>query len=81
MDLPTLDRFKVEKQKGGLKSPFNVAVDEVMNTIKDQPWSYPRWCKYLKGIPPSEIHSILSTARRSKNVGKSFNWYVKQYKK
>ena len=80
MQLPSIDNYKVVKQKGGVRCEFHVAVEEVQKTITDQKWAFPRWCRHLKGIPPSEIHSMLSTARGSRNVGATFNWLIKEYK-
>lgn len=74
-----IDRFKVVKQRE--RTPRQLAIDNVMETIKDQPWSFPRWSRHLKGIPPFEINSMLASAKGSKNVGKRFNWLVSEYKK
>jgi len=73
-------RFKVVKQKGGVNSPFNDAVDRVMKAIPDQKWSFGRWCGYLRNIPVFEIQSMIASAEKSDNVGRKFNWLVKDYK-
>lgn len=75
------ERFLIQKNKGGVNSPFNDAVARVKETITDMNWSFGRWCGYLKNIPPCEIHSMLSSALQTKNTGKHFLWLVKEYKK
>jgi hypothetical protein len=76
-----MGKYKVEKQKGGINSPFNDAVERVRTTITDQKWSFGRWCGYLKNIPPQTIHEMLGSAKGAKNVGKHFNWLVGEYRK
>jgi len=75
-----LQRFKVEKKKGGVNSPFNDAVDRVMKAIPDQKWSFGRWCGYLRNVPVFEIQSMIASAEKDKNVGRKFHWLVRQYK-
>lgn len=71
-------RFKVVKQRE--RTPRQLAIDRVMETIKDQPWGFPRWGRYLKGIPPQEIHTMIASAEKNSNVGRHFNWLVSQYR-
>ena len=85
MDLPSIERFKVVKQRE--RTARQLAIDAVIETITDQkdlktgkPWTYSRWCKKLEGIPPFEINSMLASAKNSKNVGAKFNYLIKQYK-
>jgi hypothetical protein len=75
-----LARFKVEKQKGGINSPFGEAIRNVMETIPDQKWTFGRWCGYLRNIPVYEINSMLASAKKNKNVGRMFNYLIKEYK-
>ena len=74
------DRFKVERQRGGINSPFNDAVERVRTTITDQNWPFARWCGYLRNIPPFEIQRMIGIAEKSKNPGRHFNWLVKDYR-
>jgi hypothetical protein len=77
----SIERFKVVKQKGGVNSPFNQAVEKVVEAIPDQKWTFGRWCGHLRKIPVCEINSMLASAKNSKNVGKTFNYLIKEYKK
>ncbi|MGZ8880288.1 MAG: hypothetical protein ACXW1N_08245 [Halobacteriota archaeon] len=75
-----MERFVVEKGRGGINSPFNEAVDQVMKAIPDQKWSFGRWCAYLRNIPVDEIHAMLTSALKSENVGRKLNWLIGQYR-
>lgn len=75
------ERFQVVKKTGGVNSPFNEAVNRVKETIKDQDWTFSRWCGYLRNIPAIEIQGMIAIAEKNKNPGRHFHWLVKEYKK
>lgn len=79
-----MGRFKVEKKRGGINSTFNDVVAQVIEKYPDQidvrtkePWSFGRWCGYLRNIPEHEILRMMKDAGGS---AKLFNWHVKEYK-
>ena len=75
----SIERFKVVKQRE--RTARQLAIDAVIETITDQTWSFARWSRHLKGIPPHEILSKLASARGSTNIGRQFNYLIKEYKK
>lgn len=75
-----MGRFQVVKKTGGVNAPFNDAVARVQKAIPDQPWTFGRWCGFLRGIPAYEIQSMIASAEKSGNPGRHFNWMVKQYR-
>lgn len=80
-----MGRFKVEKKAGGVNSPFNDVVSQVVEKYSDQidartkkPWTFGRWCGYLRNIPEYEILRMMKDAGNNPRL---FNWHVKEYKK
>lgn len=78
---------KEVKKRGGINSEFGEAISQVMNEITDQidqrtkqPWTFKRWCGYLRNIPPFEILEMLHKSKKAKHTGRMFNWQVKEYK-
>lgn len=76
-----MSRFEKKKTKGGINSPFNDAVARVKETIKDQGWSFGRWCGYLRNIPAWDIQQMIAVAEKDANPGRKFHWLVKEFKK
>lgn len=72
---------------GGVNSEWNDAVDRAMKAIDNrdmrtkEPWTFKRWCGYLRNVPAYKIHEMVALAVKASNTGAHFNWQVKEYKK
>jgi len=80
MELPKKYELALEKKKGGLNSPFNDAVDQVMTFMRAKE-TFGYWCGRLRGIPAQEIHSMMSRAKEGTNRAALFNYLLKEYRK
>lgn len=75
-----------KKQRGGVKSEWNEAVDLAMKRFDNmdmrtkKPWTYGRWARYLKGFSAQDIHIMMGSARDAMNPSATFNYLVKQRK-
>lgn len=74
------------KKTGGVRCEWQEAVERAMGTIDNKdwksqkPWTFARWCAYLRGIPTDKVHSMLALALKSTKPGAHFNFLVKLYR-
>lgn len=64
-------------KNGGVNSPFNNAVDHVVQFM-GEPKKFAYWCGRLRKLPPQEIFGLISRAKEGRNPKALFNFLLKK---